>query len=317
MSRWTLSPLRAKRLSLLGCAAAMSVLVAWGCKTMEPVTQFAASVGVATGTITPDQARSMTRVAGAVGKSFEDITPEQEYYIGRAVAASVIGKYRPYGNEAANHYVNLVGQTLAQASKRPETFGGYHFLILDSGEINAFAAPGGLILVTRGMLRLCKNEDELAAVLAHEIGHVEGQHGLRAIKSSRLTTAFTVLAQESVRQLAGGEIGQLMEAFEGSVGDVVSTLTTSGYSRELEREADKSAVAILKGVGYDPRGLTAMLAEMHARLRPGGLDFAKTHPDPNDRISDVESLIQARGPAPSPASASIRTKRFQQAMKSI
>ncbi len=76
----------------------------------------------------------------------------------------------------------MLGQSLVIFSDRPETFGGYHFLLLDSNEINAFAAPGGLILVTRGMLQCCANEDELAAVLAHEIAHVEKKHGLTAIK---------------------------------------------------------------------------------------------------------------------------------------
>jgi beta-barrel assembly-enhancing protease len=86
----------------------------------------------------------------------------------------------------------------------PETFGGYHFLILDSDEINAFAAPGGLIFVTRGMLRCCDSEDAVAAVLAHEVGHVQHQHGIQTIRKPALTSAFTILAAEGAGPWAGG-----------------------------------------------------------------------------------------------------------------
>jgi predicted Zn-dependent protease len=213
------------------------VLLAGGCST---VTEVGTALGTATGTITPEQAASINRGAQAMERSFKDITPEQEHYIGRSVAATVMGSYKPYDEEAANRYLNVLGQILAQASDRPETFGGYHFQLLDSDEINAFAAPGGLIMVTRGMVRCCKSEDALSAVLAHEIGHVQGNHGLRAIRSSRLTDAFTILAVESAKNLAGQNVAELTKAFEGSIGDVTSTLMNSGYSRGLEREADQA-----------------------------------------------------------------------------
>ena len=157
--------------------------------------------------LSDSEADSVKRGAQAVEKTFQDLTPEQEYYIGRAVAAQVFQSYPPLDKPKANNYLNLLGQSLAVFSDRPETFGGYHFLLLDSDEINAFAAPGGLILVTRGMLRCCENEDELAAVLAHEICHVELKHGLSAIKQSRLTSAFTIIAAESAKQIGRRGVG--------------------------------------------------------------------------------------------------------------
>ncbi|RPJ39713.1 MAG: peptidase M48, partial [Planctomycetaceae bacterium] len=158
------------------------------------VSEAGAGIAAAAGVISSDEAQSITRGAQAVEKSWQDLTPEQEYYVGRAVAAQVLQSYPPLDRPQANEYLNLLGQSLAIFSERPETFGGYHFLLLDSDEINAFAAPGGLILVSRGMLRCCQSEDELAAVLAHEICHVEQKHGLSAIKQSRLTDAFTIIA---------------------------------------------------------------------------------------------------------------------------
>ncbi|HOI95879.1 MAG TPA: M48 family metalloprotease [Syntrophobacter fumaroxidans] len=266
------------------------------------------------GVVNSGQADSIVRGAKAIGKTFQDITPEQEYYIGRAVAATILQSYRPYPDEDANRYLNVLGQSLAQASDRPETFGGYHFLILDSEEINAFAAPGGLILVTRGMLRLCRDEDQVAAVLAHEIGHIKGRHGLRAIRTSRLTTAFTVLAAEGAKNFGGSQVAQLTEAFEGSVSDVTATLTNSGYSRELEREADQEAVAILIRIGYDPGALSSMLQEMDKRMVRSGPGFAKTHPDPKDR---VQAIGARAGTSPRTASPPERKKRFDLFMSKV
>jgi predicted Zn-dependent protease len=268
----------------------------------------------AAGGVLPGQIGSAAKAVIAVGKSFQDITPEQEYYIGRAVAANILSKYPPSPNDQFDDYLNILGQTLAEASDRPDTFGGYHFLMLDSPEINAFAAPGGLILVTRGMVRLCKTEDALAAVLSHEIAHVQGMHGLKSIKNSRLTTAFTIIGTEAAKTYGPAQLSRLTEAFEGSIADVTSTLMTSGYSRDLEQEADQGAVTILRRVGYDPGALVVMLTEMKKQLKPGGLDFVKTHPDPQDRISFVKPLIGNASAKPIPPE---RQRRFEAAVTNL
>jgi predicted Zn-dependent protease len=285
------------------------LLLLTGCETMQPIVETTAALGVSSGAITQSQAESFTRSAVAVGKTFEDITPEQEYYIGRAVAATVLKRYPPYPRDEANHYINVVGQTLARASDRPETFGGYHFLILDSADIQAFAAPGGLILVSRGMVRCCPNEDALAAVLAHEIGHVQARDGLRAIKTSRITSAFTILAAEGAKNFGGEQIAQLTQAFEGSVSDITQTLLNSGYSRHLERQADEASINIMRRVGYNPQGLLDLLGVMKTRLKPGGLDFAKTHPDAEARASDVRALIGGSTGSAPPRERQVRLER--------
>ncbi len=285
-----------------------------GCAAVEQVAKIGTSVAQQKGIVTQEQGKSITKVTTAVAKSFEDITPEQEYYIGRTVGAVIVNKYRPGTNAEANNYLNLIGQTLAQASDRPETFGGYHFLILESNEINAFAAPGGLIFVSRGMLRCCKSEGAVAAVLAHEIGHVQLRHGLQAIDKSRLTQALTTLAAEGAKTFGGKELADLTKAFEGSINDITSTMINNGYSRSFEREADAAAVRLLSRVGYDPKGLVSMLKEMEGRLKAGGPDFAKTHPSPKSRIDDIESL--GVGGAASPE-VSARQARFQRALGKI
>ena len=294
------------------CVLALASLPA--CKTMDTLSELGAGVAVATGVATPQQGESIKKAGSAIGKTFESITPEQEYYIGRTVGAVVLNQYKPLNSDAANHYLNVLGQTLAQFSDKPETFGGYHFLIMETDDVNAFSAPGGLIFISRGMIRCCQNEDALAAVLAHEIGHVELQHGLQAISKSRMTSALTILATESAKSFGGKELAQLTEAFEGSITDITSTMMNNGYSREYERQADRVAVTILQRSGYDPNGLTAMLTQMKKQLKPGGHDFAKTHPSPDSRIKDIAKWI---GPVKPVVSSTVRQARFQAAAGEI
>ena len=224
-----------------------------------------------------DKAHSAVRVGQAAGKAAQDITPEQEYYLGRAVAATILGKYRPYDNPTVNRYLTMIGQGLAAGAGVPATFGGYHFLALDSDEVNGFAAPGGHILVTRGLLRLCQGEDDLAGVLAHEMAHVQLRHGVKSIESSRLNNLGAVLLKEGARQ-AGGHVGELVGIFEGTIGDVVQKLMVGGYSRDQEREADRTAVETIKRTGYDTYGLMNVLAGMNQLFKTDRRGFAATHP---------------------------------------
>lgn len=251
------------------------------------------------------------KIGAAVQKSAEDITPEQEYYIGRSVSASILAKYKVWRDDDATRYLNVLAAYLAQYCTKPVTYGGYHVAILDSDQVNAFGAPGGFILVTRGMLRCCASESELAAVLAHEIGHIENQHGLKAIKTDRLTTVFTVTAQEAAANSGSGEVKELTQAFGGSIGDITKTLVNNGYSKELEFQADKSAVATLKAAGYNPDALVGMLERMKGRLKPGAPDFAKTHPAPDQRIKQAKLAI---GPAKPVAEPAALPARFQAAL---
>ena len=274
----------------LGIMLALPVFIS-GCKTMEAVTDIGTSLGKSVGMITESQAESISKSSKAVARSFEDFTPEQEYYVGRTVGAVIINKYKPYQNQKANEYINLLGHTLAKASDMPETFNGYHFLILDSNEINALAAPGGLIFITRGMLRCCRDEDAVAAVLAHEIGHVQFKHGLQAIKKSRITSALITIGTEGAKTFGKEELASLTATFEDSISDITATLVNNGYSRKFERQADIAAVTILKRIGYDPNGLVDMLKVMDKKLKPGSPDFAKTHPSPASRIADIQKDI--------------------------
>lgn len=267
-----------------------AAIVLSGCQAVQNATTLATSVGTAAGVIDTKQAQAINKSVTAVAKSFEDFTPEQQYYIGRSVGAVVLSKYKPYHKEQINKYINLLGQTLAQASDMPEIFNGYHFLVLDSDDINAFATPSGLVFVTMGMLACCQTEDALAAVLAHEIGHIQLKHGLQAISKARITDALTTIATESAKAFGSKELAELTKNFEDSITDITSTMINSGYSRAYEYQADQAAVTILKRIGYDSNALVETLMVMEKHLKPGGADFAKTHPSPQDRIEKIEKL---------------------------
>ena len=268
-----------------------SLVLLADCTSTGTLNILSAALGGGGGMSDEEKAEAVVKSARAVAKSFEDITPEQEYYIGRAVGAVVLDRYRPHTNQKANHYLNVLGRTLSLVSDRPETFGGYHFFILDSEEINAFATPSGLIFVSLGMLRCASSEDAVAAILAHEIGHIELKHGLKAIKTSRITTALTSAALTGVAVAGSNEMAELTTAFGDSITDITSTMINSGYSRSSELQADKSAVRILQAAGYNPWALVEMLEVMEQRLQPGGLDFAKTHPKPELRIREIEKTL--------------------------
>ena len=139
-----------RRIAIAAFSAVLAFAFA-GCETFDQIVEVGTEVAVATGNLSSDQAASINKAGKAVSKTFDDITPEQEYYIGRTVAATCLSRYKAQDDARLNAYLNLLGQTLSRFSSRPETFGGYHFLLLRSNDINAFAAPGGLILVTRGL----------------------------------------------------------------------------------------------------------------------------------------------------------------------
>lgn len=303
-----------KRVLLLGIAGLLAALVLLvGCQDPGAVGRVLGSIGGFGGSPVGDYATSAVKGVTAIAHAAEDFTPEQEYYIGRAVGATLLTRYHPLNDPQANAYVNEVGQALAMFSDMPQTFGGYHFLIMDSPEINAFAAPGGLIFITRGMLRCCSGENALAAVLAHEIAHVQGKDALRAIKRSRVTEAFTIIGGEAVKHAVGGDLAQLTSIFTDSIGDIMGTMVNNGYSKTLEYQADKTAITILTRTGYDAAGLPDMLTEMQKRLTPGGLDFAKTHPAPADRITQLASLARVAEIHEPPA----RIARFKAALGNI
>ncbi len=254
--------------------------------------------------------------AGKTGMSLVEarrsFTLKHEHYLGRAVAANILSKYTVYKDPAANRYVTLLGQTIAAHSDMPQTFGGYLFILLDSDEVNAFAAPGGIIFITRGMLRACENEDQLAVVLAHEIAHVQGRHGIELIKDSRWKKFGANLGLLIVAGVDGGNLAPLVDVFGDMVKDIANEIMTKGYGKKLEKQADTDALTILMRVGYEPHESITLMQNMQERFVKGKKDFAKTHPKPKDRIKTIGKALKGE-PEASEVPA-VRVSRFDAAM---
>ena len=297
---------------LIVAVVGIVVLSLTGCAVLAGVTGELAALG-----IIDEDVQKVVEVGAAgaevISSINETFTPEQQYYVGRGVAAIILVQYKPYRDEQATAYLNTLGQALSLASAQPFLYKGYRFMILDSDEINAFATPGGHIFLSRGMIRLAESEDELAGILAHEITHVVLQHGMKSIKSSRITSSVVDALATTAGALTDNQIVELAATFSGSVDDVAQTLVTSGYSRATEREADAGAVEILLSVGYDPYALIRVLERMKHELKPGGVDFAKTHPDPDVRIRWIEDMLENMNVA-SNVNTSVTQARFHEAL---
>jgi predicted Zn-dependent protease len=293
--------------------AVLAVLALSGCETMQTVNSLTGGrlnlPGSGSGSSGIDLEK-VSQAATQMRKGFEDISESEEYYIGRAVAAQILGRYKPLNDAKLNLYAQTVAQTVAAASDRPSLFKGYHVQLLDTPEVNAFAAPGGFIFVTKGMLDLAKSEDELACVLAHEVAHVAKKHGLKTIQTSRLTSAFAILGGEAAKHYGPEQLAKLTSAFEGAIDDVVNKLVVNGYSRDKEYEADRFAAQYALAAGYDPKALKDFLARMDQATATGGGMF-KTHPAASKRVSELGALSVSGSYQASPA----RDRRFASAAR--
>jgi predicted Zn-dependent protease len=227
----------------------------------------------------------------AISKAAEEITSEQSYYIGRAVAANLLATYPIYDDEALTYYLNQICAALTLNSAMPDIFNGYHVAILDTDEINAFATSGGHILLTRGLIACTDSEDSLAAVIAHEIAHIQAQHSIKAIKTSRLSNALVTTAVSTGAVLSNADVVKVTAAFNETVGDILNTLVNSGYSQTQEFEADALALGLMASAGYSPPAMLEMLhlLETNEAGKSGG--FIKTHPSPASRIRNVSAEL--------------------------
>jgi beta-barrel assembly-enhancing protease len=237
------------------------------------------------------------------------INDSEEYYVGRAVAARILTKYKLDQDPKLTEYVNEVGDTVARKSTRPNPFRGYHFAVLDTDEINAFACPGGIIFVTRGLIKTCKNEDQLAAVLAHEVAHVANRDGINSISKARWSEVWTAMGKEAVTVYGGSTAASLVSLFEGSIDDVFKTIVVNGYSRQAEEAADGAAVTELRRAGYDPGAMVVVLATMEAKGKGKTSGIFKTHPPTSERLAKVKAEV---GECPESKGEAIRAKRFEE-----
>jgi len=272
---------------LIGVLVFLTLFSFAACKHVDSAAQSAADYQL----IDRGTANFISISARAFGSAAEDVTPEQEYYIGRAVAANILSVYKIWDEDLElTNYLNLICAAIVINSPQPTLFNGYHVAILDSQEINAFATSGGHIFITRGLLNVVKTEDALAGVIAHEIAHVQLRHGIKSIRSSRVTEALLLTAAAGVSNMRGFDVIEMTDAFSESVNEIMQTMVNSGYSKEQEYEADIAAMHLLARTGYQPAALIDMLRVLNDSSLPGA-GFGKTHPLPRQRIYYAERAL--------------------------
>ena len=216
-------------------------------------------------------------------ESFKPIGIETEVAIGRGIAVEAFSRFGgEYENEALIRYVNFVGHTVSEFSDRPDL--RYHFSILDSEERNAFAAPGGYIFVTRGLLRSLRNEAELAGVLAHEVAHVTRRHMLETIRRSAILT--------NVADVTLSAMDEDPAMFANIITHVSDVLFTRGLDKTLEFDADVYGTEYLYRAGYNPQGLRDYLLTLKRQEGETRSVFFSTHPETAERIRKLDALLK-------------------------
>lgn len=208
------------------------------------------------------------------------ISEEEEIKLGAAVSEKVRNRYGVVQDKAVHRYVALVGSVLVQRSTRPNL--PFTFIVLDTDGVNAFAAPGGFVHITRGALGLMSSEAELAGVLAHEIVHVTEKHTIDAIKKGKM---IQMGAEETLSNNA---------ALFSQLVDKTTELVMAGFGRSEELESDREGLELADKVGYAPSGLPDFLTRLTERNKSAtekqGL-FA-SHPEMDERLSKIDKIIK-------------------------
>jgi predicted Zn-dependent protease len=225
--------------------------------------------------------------ATQVLSSSKEIDYKTERTIGESLALEGLQIFgNPVKNEQLQQYVNLVGNAVAGNSKRATI--PYQFAVLDSPVQNAFAVPGGVIFISRALVAILDNEAELAAVLAHEVGHVSAKHALKSTQRAQLMQGVGTITAASV----GGDKGK---KFASAIGDMQKVLFDKGLDKEMEFEADLAAMETTYRTGYDPSAMIRVLEKLQ-KLEASSKDkkgsWFSTHPPLSERIARLKDQLK-------------------------
>ena len=213
-----------------------------------------------------------------------NMSEEDEIAIGKEVTTATLGNYPPLKQDQMQHALNQVGVWVALQSSRPEL--PWRFVAVRGDNANAFAAPGGTIMVTQGMLKLVENEAELACVLGHEIAHVDHRHHLSVMQKSLLVSAGA--SALNIKSSGGGN-SEYRKALLNESKEIFSR----GLDRSAEREADEEGVLLAARAGYDPAACLNFMQRLAGLKADTGTLAAlyKTHPPAKERATDIDAAL--------------------------
>jgi MAF protein len=206
---------------------------------------------------------------------------DKEVQMGKAIAKSVEKEYKPVDDPLIQKRVEDIGKKIAAVCDRKEI--EYYFKVLDDNEVNAVSLPGGYVYVNKGLIDKVANDNELAGVLAHEVGHIVARHSIKKLQGMM---GYSLLKILTVAVPGTGQVG--------TAADVAFTELMLGYSREDELLADQLSVRYARRAGYDPHGMITFLEklqEIYRRKPPMQKSYFKTHPYVPDRIRVVKQEI--------------------------
>lgn len=224
----------------------------------------------------PQGSGALSLLGSALGMA-AGTSQDEEIAIGKQISGNLLGAAPLVNDGALQKYVNNVGRWVASQSERPDL--PWHFGVIESDDVNAFAAPGGYVFITRGLYLLLQNEAELAGVLGHEIGHVILKHHLKILQQSKLVDVGSKLVANQV----GGD--NVIQKAIGNGAEIVSR----SLDKNAEFEADRVGVVLSARAGYDVFGLPAVLQQIgHFSKDDSSVALLfKTHPHPDERLDKL------------------------------
>jgi beta-barrel assembly-enhancing protease len=229
---------------------------------------------------------------GKVAKGATGLSLEEEIAIGDAVALEIVSRYNGlWRDEAATQRVNVIGKVLGRYALRQDLT--WRFGVLNSDAVNAFSAPGGRVFITRGLYKLAKNDDELAGILAHEIGHIDRRHALRIIARGELLAGVSELVSERSADFA---------KYEEVIGNISKELLDKGFDPNTEFDADKNGRALAKTTGFAPGGLRAALETLRKSSAGKSAETFSTHPPLDERLKRLPTDAPPGAAPPPPPS---------------
>ena len=287
--------------SLTALAGGLIVAALSGCVATSPNQPGAAglgdvlrAVGAGSGNATVAALAGGAGGAGGQGnliemlkQSVETIDEPREIEIGRQLSAILLGSKPLHPDMKLQAYVNQLGRWISLQSARPNL--AWTFMVLDDPGFNAFAAPGGYVFVTKGLVDRTQSEAELAGVLAHEIVHVVEKHHLKALAKNARTGLATQLVASQLRSDVGGMVGAQLLALG-------KNLYAKGLDRDDEYEADRKGVTLAARAGLDPYGLPSLLHTL-AAVRPDNPEYLlalSTHPPTDAHLEMLEAAMGNR-----------------------
>jgi predicted Zn-dependent protease len=226
----------------------------------------------------PAHAFDLGKALGGKSLKVGKTSKTEEIQIGREITGNLLGAAPLVKDDKLQKYVNRVGRWVALQSERPDL--PWHFGVIESNDLNAFAAPGGYVMITHGLYNTLQNEAQLAGVLAHEIGHVVKKHHLKVLqKQQMLDVGASVL---------GDQVAKDSDSVKKLIGSGAEVCARS-LDKDAEFEADRIGVVLAARAGYDPYGLPEVLQEIgHASKDDGRVALLfKTHPHPDDRLAKL------------------------------